>query len=130
LEPTSKVLKPILRDLILLPPIVEHSPQRYPNTVGLVIERQRTPQELDACTWYCENCDTELYRAKFHLGDIVEQLPKLMQSFYDSLGLRTCKKCGHVMEPPKLKCLWMPKRSANFWPSVWCRRGTVLGVPR
>lgn len=90
-------------EIFLLPPRVEHSPQRFPNTVGLVIERQRTSQELDACTWYCENCDTELYRAKFHLGDIVEQLPKLMQSYYDNIGLRTCKKCGHVMEPPKLK---------------------------
>lgn len=90
-------------DIFLLPPRVEHSPQRFPNTVGLVIERQRTAQELDACTWYCEKCDSELYRAKFHLGDIVEQLPKLMQSYYDSLELRTCKKCGHVMEPPKLK---------------------------
>lgn len=90
-------------EIFLLPARVEHSPQRFPNTVGLVIERQRKSNELDACTWYCENCDEELYRAKFHLGDIVEQLPKLMQSYYDSLDLRTCKKCGHIMEPPKLK---------------------------
>lgn len=90
-------------DIFLLPPKVEHSPQRFPNTVGLVIERVRTTKEYDACTWYCENCDTELYRAQFHLGDIVEQLPVLMQSYYDNLELRTCKKCGHVMEPPNLK---------------------------
>lgn len=90
-------------DIFMLPPRVEHSPQRFENTIGLVIERQRKENELDACTWYCEQCDNELYRAKFHLGDIVEQLPKLMQSFYDDLSLRTCKKCGVVMDIPTLK---------------------------
>ena len=28
-------------DIFLLPPLVPHSPQRYENTVGLVIERKR-----------------------------------------------------------------------------------------
>lgn len=90
-------------EIFLLPPRVEHSPQRYPNTVGLVIERQRKPHELDACTWYCEKCNAELFKAQFHLGDIVDQLPQLMQKFYDDLSLRTCKSCGTIMEIPKLK---------------------------
>jgi len=90
-------------EIFLLPPRVEHSPQRFKNTVGLVIERQRKEHELDACTWYCEKCDNELYRAKFHLGDIVEQLPSLMKSYYDDINLRTCKHCGTIMEPPQLK---------------------------
>ena len=90
-------------DIFLLPPRVEHSPQRFENTVGLVIERQRKENELDACTWYCEQCDDELYRVEFYLGDIVEQLPTLIQSFYDDLSLRTCKKCGAIMNLPSLK---------------------------
>ena len=90
-------------EIFLLPPEVEHSPQRFSNTVGLVIERVRQADEMDACTWYCENCDQELYRAVFHCNDIVGQLPVLMQSFYDDLDLRTCKKCGTVMEIPTLK---------------------------
>jgi 3-hydroxyanthranilate 3,4-dioxygenase len=90
-------------ELFLLPPRVEHSPQRFPNTVGLVIERERQKDELDACAWYCENCDQELYRARFHCNDIVGQLPVLMQSFYDDIHLRTCKHCGAVMEAPTLK---------------------------
>ncbi len=90
-------------ELFLLPPRVEHSPQRFPNTVGLVIERERQKEELDACTWYCESCDTELYRASFHCNDIVGQLPILMQGFYDDVDLRTCKECGRVMEKPELK---------------------------
>jgi 3-hydroxyanthranilate 3,4-dioxygenase len=90
-------------DIFLLPAGVEHSPQRKANTVGMVIERKRAKEEFDNCTWYCEKCDEELYRATFHCDDIVEQLPKLMKSFYESEELRTCKKCGAVMEVPTLK---------------------------
>lgn len=90
-------------ELFLLPPGVEHSPQRFPNTIGLVIERERAQDELDACAWYCEHCDEPLYRASFHCNDIVGQLPLLMQSFYDDINLRTCKHCGTVMEIPTLK---------------------------
>ncbi|MBL7917358.1 MAG: 3-hydroxyanthranilate 3,4-dioxygenase [Bacteroidia bacterium] len=90
-------------EIFLLPPKVEHSPQRFPNTVGLVIERQRKPNELDACTWYCENCDKELYKAKFHCDDIVGQLPKLLDEFYKDIKLRTCKHCGTVLTLPKIK---------------------------
>jgi len=90
-------------DIFLLPPGVEHSPQRWPNTVGLVVERRREDNEMDACTWYCESCDHELYKGVFHCDDIVEQLPPLMQKFYDDIDLRTCKKCHAVMEIPELK---------------------------
>jgi 3-hydroxyanthranilate 3,4-dioxygenase len=99
----SRIIEIQEGDFFLLPPKVEHSPQRYPNTIGLVIESRRNSTELDACTWYCEKCDNELHRAKFHLGDIVLQLPVLLQSYYDNIDLRTCRQCGTVMEIPKLK---------------------------
>jgi 3-hydroxyanthranilate 3,4-dioxygenase len=90
-------------EIFLLPPKVPHSPQRGPNTVGLVIERMRKPGEMDACIWFCENCNNELHRAEFPLEDIVEQLKKLLNEFYSNDELRTCKKCGTVMEEPQLK---------------------------
>ena len=90
-------------EIFLLPPRVPHSPQRYPNTVGLVIERQRRESELDACMWFCENCNNELYRATFPLENIVSQLSELLEDFYSNEELRTCKKCGNVMEVPELK---------------------------
>ena len=99
----SRIIEIQEGDFFLLPPKVEHSPQRYPNTIGLVIESRRNSTELDACTWSCEKCDNELHRAKFHLGDIVLQLPVLLQSYYDNIDLRTCRQCGTVMEIPKLK---------------------------
>lgn len=90
-------------EIFLLPPRTPHSPQRKANTLGLVIERQRTDQEIDSCMWYCESCSHLLHKADFHLDDIVTQLPVLMQSFYDNLNLRTCTACGTVMEPPQLQ---------------------------
>jgi len=89
-------------EIFILPARVPHSPQRGENTIGLVVERRRTGDEMDSCMWYCEQCSNQLHKATFHLDDIVAQLPKLMQSFYDDLDLRTCKKCGTVMQPPVL----------------------------
>ncbi len=87
-------------EVFLLPPRVPHSPQRPANTVGLVIERKRRPGELDGFMWFCENCGEKLYEEYFQLTDIVSQLPPIMERFYSNETLRTCKKCGTVMEPP------------------------------
>lgn len=88
-------------DIFLLPPKVPHSPQRGPNTVGLVMEMHRRPNDKDAFLWFCENCNNKLYEEFLELKDIVTQLPPLMERFYSNVDLRTCKNCGHVMEPPK-----------------------------
>ncbi|MFK8046627.1 MAG: 3-hydroxyanthranilate 3,4-dioxygenase [Crocinitomicaceae bacterium] len=89
-------------EIFLLPPRVPHSPQRPANSIGLVIERMRTPEELDYCMWYCENCNEQLHKQSFHLGDIVEQLPKILNEYYATPELVTCKSCGTVMEKPEL----------------------------
>lgn len=88
-------------DMFLLPPKVPHSPQRKANTIGLVIERYRKPGENDGFQWYCESCDEKLYEEYFPMTDIVKQLPEMMKNYYSSEELRTCKKCGTVMQPPK-----------------------------
>jgi 3-hydroxyanthranilate 3,4-dioxygenase len=88
-------------DMFLLPPHIPHSPQRGPNTIGLVIERYRKATEKDSCQWYCENCNNKLYEEFFDLKDIVVQLPLIFEKFYSDISLRTCKNCGTVMEPPK-----------------------------
>ncbi|ELR15991.1 3hydroxyanthranilate 3,4-dioxygenase [Acanthamoeba castellanii str. Neff] len=39
-------------EFFLLPPRVPHSPQRFENTIGLVVERERDPEsELDCMRW-------------------------------------------------------------------------------
>jgi 3-hydroxyanthranilate 3,4-dioxygenase len=88
-------------EIFLLPGRTPHSPQRGANTVGLVMEVIRETQEKDGFLWYCENCGNKLYEEYQHITDLVTQLPPIMNKFYSSLELRTCKQCGTVMEPPK-----------------------------
>ncbi|HKE44273.1 MAG TPA: hypothetical protein VKB41_07010, partial [Steroidobacteraceae bacterium] len=84
----------------LLPPHVPHSPQRFANTVGLVVERQRQPGERDGFLWYCENCSRELHSEYFELTNIETQLAPAFERFFASVDKRTCKHCGAVMQPP------------------------------
>ncbi len=87
-------------DMFLLPAKVPHSPQRGPNTVGLVIEKVRSGDVLDSFSWYCENCSNKLYEEFMPVNDIVKQLPPVMNAFYADVAKRTCNKCGTIMEPP------------------------------
>ncbi len=87
-------------DMWLLPGKTPHSPQRGPNTIGLVIEKKRA-NEMDGFFWFCESCGDKLHEEYVNVADIVSQLPPLMQAFYENVDKRTCKKCGAIMEPPK-----------------------------
>jgi len=87
-------------EIFLLPPRMPHSPQRFANTVGLVIERTRRPGEQDGFMWYCENCNELLYEEYLQLENIVTQLPPIFDRFFSSTDKRTCKRCGEVMEKP------------------------------
>jgi 3-hydroxyanthranilate 3,4-dioxygenase len=88
-------------ELLLLPPATPHSPQRYADSVGLVIERRRRLGELDGLQWYCERCQALLYQEFFPLTNIETQFPPIFNRFFGSLTLRTCKHCHAVMEPPE-----------------------------
>ncbi len=87
-------------EIFLLPPRVPHSPQRFENTVGLVIERKRLPGEQDGLIWFCERCNTRLYEEYFELTDIETQFPPVFDRFYSDLNHRTCPDCGHVNPAP------------------------------
>lgn len=88
-------------EIFLLPPRTPHSPRRPANSIGLVIERNRKPGEIDGFLWYCEKCGNKLYEEYAQITDIVKQLPPIMESFYSSEERRTCKACGTVMEKPE-----------------------------
>ena len=85
-------------DIFLLPPQVPHSPQRYENTVGLVIEYKRKENELDGFQWYCDECNSLLYEDFFHLTNIVKQLPIVFEKFWSDSKNRTCEKCNSYLE--------------------------------
>jgi 3-hydroxyanthranilate 3,4-dioxygenase len=86
-------------DIFLLPPGVHHSPQRFADTVGLVVERQRRPDELDGFIWYCEQCHRKLHEEFLPVSDIVSDLPPVFDRFWSDLTARTCTNCGAVLTP-------------------------------
>lgn len=87
-------------EIFLLPKNIPHSPQRYENTVGLVIEYKREDGLLDTFQWYCDKCNKILHEVSLDLDDIVTQLPPLFQSYWDSIDARTCESCGTVQQQP------------------------------
>lgn len=88
-------------EMFLLPSLVPHSPQRFADTVGMVIERIRREDEKDHLRWYCESCGEVLYDESFHCTDLGTQLKPIIERFYHSEELRTCKACGTVMAVPE-----------------------------
>jgi 3-hydroxyanthranilate 3,4-dioxygenase len=87
-------------EIFLLPKNVPHSPQRFENTVGLVVEYQREEGALDAFQWYCDECDKMIHEVTLDLENIVTQLPPLFEAYWNSLDARACESCGAVQEKP------------------------------
>ena len=87
-------------EIFLLPPKIPHSPQRFENSVGLVVERKRREDELDAFQWYCDKCHVLLYEEYLSLTNIVTQLPPIFEGFWNNDDARTCKNCNAYLEKP------------------------------
>ncbi len=85
-------------EIFLLPANVPHSPQRFKDTVGLVVEKTRKPSELDGFQWYCDNCFSLLYEKYTQVSNIVKQLPIIFDEFWQNKEYRTCKNCNHYLE--------------------------------
>ena len=83
-------------DIFLLPALIPHSPQRFPDTVGLVVERKRRSEEKDGLRWYCHECGNTLYEEVFHLQDITTDLLPVMDRYHGDETNQKCDKCGHV----------------------------------
>ena len=88
-------------EIFLLPKNIPHSPQRFENTVGLVVEYQREEGALDAFQWYCDECNEMLHEVTLDLENIVTQLPPLFEAYWDNTDARTCRSCGTIQQPPK-----------------------------
>ena len=85
-------------EIFLLPKYTPHSPQRFKDTIGLVIEFRREEGVLDSFQWYCDQCD-HLHEVGIDLENIVTQLPPLFDSYWNDLTARTCVKCGSIQNP-------------------------------
>jgi len=85
-------------EIFVLPARAPHSPQRFENSVGLVVETKRPKTMLDQLHWYCESCGNQLFKKEFHLTDIVHELKIAFDEFYNNETHRTCDKCNTVMD--------------------------------
>lgn len=66
--------------MFLLPANVPHSPQRYENTIGLVLERSRLLHEMDTLRWYFPSDYSKvLYQESFHCTDLGSQLKPIIE---------------------------------------------------
>lgn len=89
-----------------LPAGIPHSPQRMPESIGIVVERERREGEVDSLQWYCRNeeCREVLFRKEFFCKDLAEDLQPIIKEYYDDINKRTCGKCGFVETPPAASC--------------------------
>ena len=87
-------------DVFMIPPNVPHRPVRKANTVGLVVEYWRPPEENDSFVWYCDTCDALIHKVSFFLEQLDEDIKPEFEAFYASEELRTCKECGTVLPVP------------------------------
>lgn len=87
-------------EILLLPANVIHSPRRPVDTVGLVVERQRREDEEESVRWMCDACGNLLHMHQGVITDLGTQLKPVMDAFWASDDLRTCKVCGTVMQKP------------------------------
>ncbi|CAF0849755.1 unnamed protein product [Didymodactylos carnosus] len=78
--------------IFLLPARIPHSPNRFENTVGLVIERRRTEEELDGLRYYVDDQNTDrLFERWFHVTNLGTQLPPLIKEYFTSEEYHTRK---------------------------------------
>ncbi|MBG6061021.1 3-hydroxyanthranilate 3,4-dioxygenase [Flavobacterium sp. CG_9.1] len=86
-------------DMYLHSAKIPHSPVRSEGSIGLVIERKRAGKGFtDGLLWFCDTCNNKLHEVYFELHDIEKDFLPHFEHFYSSEHLRTCEKCGTVME--------------------------------
>ncbi|NWV41346.1 3HAO dioxygenase, partial [Grantiella picta] len=78
-------------EMFLLPARIPHSPQRYENTVGLVVERERLKTEIDGLRYYVGETTNVLFEKWFHCEDLGTQLIPLIKEFFNSRQYKTGK---------------------------------------
>jgi len=81
-------------EILLIPGHFRHSPQREPDSVGLVVEKIRPLDVNDGFEWYCPRCWALVHRVEVNVQNIVNDLPPLFEAF--NRGKRECPACGHL----------------------------------
>ncbi|KAJ5141550.1 hypothetical protein N7526_002545 [Penicillium atrosanguineum] len=92
-------------ETFVVPGNTPHSPRRYGDTIGLVMECTRPPQMIDRIRWYCENQEahrgipTIIREESFYCEDIEVQLKQVVNEWIENEDRRRCTACGHIAPP-------------------------------
>ena len=90
-------------ETFFIPPNIPHSPRRGPDTIGIVVERNRPPGETEHLVFYCEQCGELVHDMEFDCKDIVEHFRDAMEKFWTDEDRSTCASCGtRVLKPVPL----------------------------
>lgn len=110
----------------LHPSRIPHSPQRFENTVGLVIERERSKDESDGLRYYVDGTVDPLWEEWFHCYDLGTQLGPVIKKFFASDEYKTGKPPqGKVFPPPPVKIDVTTTTDKPFSLKKWIADNTV-----
>ena len=87
-------------ETFFIPAGVPHSPRRPSGTVGLVVQRRRSPGETEQVVFYCDKCGGLVWNQAFDQAGLVEQFKAEMEAFWADDERRTCRNCGAKVEKP------------------------------
>ncbi|GAU95947.1 hypothetical protein RvY_07463 [Ramazzottius varieornatus] len=89
-------------EVFLLPGKIPHSPQRFKDTVGLVIERQRTEKEEDCIRYFMEGLPNILFERWIHCTNLGTQIAPIISEYFASEEHETGKPSENsvVHNPP------------------------------
>mmetsp|Transcript_7027 Transcript_7027/g.26315 ORF Transcript_7027/g.26315 Transcript_7027/m.26315 type:complete len:178 (-) Transcript_7027:2021-2554(-) len=89
--------------MFVLPGNTPHSPQRFKDTIGCVLEIKRPQNVKDELIFYCEKCGpkSEVYHDAFVCENLAEQIAVVIDKYASDEKLRTCKQCAHVNKDPR-----------------------------
>ncbi|XP_013380956.1 3-hydroxyanthranilate 3,4-dioxygenase isoform X2 [Lingula anatina] len=111
-------------ELFLLPGRIPHSPQRQSDTIGLVIERERTETEMDGLRYFVEKDGKPtmepLFEKWFHCEDLGTQLGPIIKEFFASEQCKTGKSVpGTIPEKTPFEIDTSRKLEEPFLLSDW-----------
>eukprot|EP00096_Caligus_rogercresseyi_P014727 TRINITY_DN7223_c0_g1_i1.p1 TRINITY_DN7223_c0_g1~~TRINITY_DN7223_c0_g1_i1.p1 ORF type:complete len:299 (+),score=63.02 TRINITY_DN7223_c0_g1_i1:112-1008(+) len=78
-------------EVFLLPGRIPHSPQRFPDTMGLVVERDRLDFEKDCLRYFVDGSKEILFERWFQCVNLGTQLPPVINEFFASEPCKTGK---------------------------------------
>ena len=98
----GKIVHHVIREgeTFFIPPNVPHAPQRPPDTIGIVVERNRPAGETEHQQFYCPNCSALAWDEEFDCKDIVEHFSQSMEAFWADPERSTCTHCNTRIGKP------------------------------